>query len=157
MHPSVTRVQKALADAGLATEVRLLDTPTPTAAAAAALLGCEVGAIANSLIFTVDDVPILVMTSGAHRVDTEVLAQQIGATSIGRAKPEQVRDATGQAIGGVAPVGHLTTIRTYIDVSLADYPELWAAGGIPASLFPITYADLVRLTGGSEVRVAGSD
>lgn len=154
MHPSVARVQEALADAGLATEVRVLDAPTPTALAAATLLKCDVGAIANSLVFTADDAPILVMTSGAHRIDPAVLAEQIGAQHIGRANPETVRDATGQAIGGVAPVGHPAPVRTYIDVALRDHEELWAAGGIPASLFPISYADLVRVTGGTEVRVA---
>lgn len=154
MHPSVARVQEALADAGLTTEVRVLDEATPTALAAATLLGCEVGAIANSLVFTADDAPILVMTSGAHRIDTAVLAEQIGAQRIGRANPETVREATGQAIGGVAPVGHPAPVRTYIDVDLREFDELWAAGGIPASLFSITYADLVRVTGGAEVRVA---
>ncbi|WP_061964673.1 YbaK/EbsC family protein [Demequina aurantiaca] len=154
MHPSVTRVQEALADAGLSTTVRVLDAPTPTALAAATLLGCDVGAIANSLVFTADDVPILVMTSGAHRIDTSVLAENIGAQHIGRATPDQVRDTTGQPIGGVAPVGHPSPMRTYIDVALREYDELWAAGGIPASLFGITYDDLVRVTNGTEVAVS---
>jgi len=156
MHPSVNRVQEALSLAGLTTEVRVLDQPTPTAVAAATLLGCEVGAIANSLVFTADDSPILVMTSGAHRVDTVVLAKAIDAQRIGRATPEQVRVATGQPIGGVAPVGHPAPIRTYVDIALRAFDELWAAGGIPASLFPITYTDLVRVTGGAEVSVASS-
>ncbi|WP_152649708.1 YbaK/EbsC family protein [Demequina oxidasica] len=153
MHPSVTRVQEALVAAGLPITVRVLDAPTPTALAAATLLGCDVGAIANSLVFTADDVPILVMTSGAHRIDTSVLAEQIGALRIGRATPDQVRDTTGQPIGGVAPVGHPAPVRTYIDVTLRDYDELWAAGGIPASLFGISYTDLVRVTHGTEVTV----
>jgi prolyl-tRNA editing enzyme YbaK/EbsC (Cys-tRNA(Pro) deacylase) len=153
MHPAVSRVQQALADEGLTTFVRVLDAPTPTALAAATLVGCEVGAIANSLVFTADDVPIVVMTSGAHRVNTPALADRIGAQHIGRATPDRVRDATGQPIGGVAPIGHPQRTRTYIDVALRDFDELWVAGGIPASLFPITYADLVRVTRGTEVEV----
>ena len=153
LHPKVAQVQAALHAAGIDVTVRQIDEATPTAAAAAEYLGCEVGAIANSLIFMADGSPILVLTSGAHRVDTTLLAGRIGVAAITRAKPDDVKAATGQVIGGVAPVGHPTPVRTYLAVALSAYDELWAAAGIAASLFPITYADLRRVTGATEVSV----
>lgn len=152
-------VQTALAEAGLDSAVRVLPDSAKTAAAAAAALGCEVGAIANSLVFTATDVdggsaPLLVMTSGRHRVDTAGLASRLGLKSIDRAKPDEVRAATGQAIGGVAPVGHPSSVRTIIDPALADYPEIWAAGGTPETVFPMTYQDLITITGGEVQPVA---
>lgn len=153
MHAKVAQVQAALHDAGVDITVRQLDNETKTAQAAAEFLGCEVGAIANSLVFLADGEPILVLTSGAHRVDTALLAERIGAETIGRATPDDVKSATGQVIGGVAPVGHPAPVRTYLDVSLRDYPEVHAAAGIPASLFSISYADLLRVTGATEVEV----
>ena len=106
MHPSSARILELLADAGLRSEVRTLADSTRTAAEAAAALGCDVGAIASSLVFLADGAPILVLTSGSHRVDTELLASQIGAAVISRASADEVREATGQPIGGVAPIGH---------------------------------------------------
>jgi len=133
--------------------VRQIDKPTPTAVSAAEYLGCEVGAIASSLVFLADGEPILVVTSGAHRVNTTALAGRIGVQAITRATPDDVRAATGQVIGGVAPVGHPAPVRTYLDVALRDHDEVWAAAGIPASLFAIGYADLLRVTGATEVEV----
>ena len=153
IHPKVAQVEAVLHTAGIDVDVRQIDKATPTAAAAAEYLGCEVGAIANSLIFMADGEPLLVLTSGAHRVDTAVLARRIGAIAITRANPEEVVAATGQVIGGVAPVGHPAPVRTYLDVTLRDHDELWAAAGIPASPVPITYADLLRVTGATEVEV----
>ncbi len=153
LHPKVAQVQNALHAAGIDVAVRQIDEATPTAAAAAEYLGCEAGAIANSLIFMADGEPVLVLTSGAHRVDTALLAGRIGAAVITRAKPDDVRAATGQVIGGVAPVGHPAPLRTYLDVALSGHDELWAAAGIAASLFAITYADLLRVTGATEVEV----
>ena len=146
-HPAVTRVTTALRAAGATGEVRWLDDSAPTAAAAAEALGIEVGAIANSLIFTLDGEPILVMTSGAHRVDTAWLGEQIGGT-LGRADAALVKTATGQVIGGVAPIGHPAPLRTWIDTALADYPQIWAAAGHAHTVFPTTYDELVDLTGG---------
>jgi prolyl-tRNA editing enzyme YbaK/EbsC (Cys-tRNA(Pro) deacylase) len=108
-----------------------------------------VGAIANSLVFWSDGEPLLVMTSGGHRVDTHALAARLRRQAIRRATPEQVRDATGQAIGGVAPTGHPSPLTTIVDEDLAGYPEIWAAGGTPHTVFPLTFDDLVRLTGGT--------
>jgi prolyl-tRNA editing enzyme YbaK/EbsC (Cys-tRNA(Pro) deacylase) len=116
-----------------------------TAAAAAEALGCPVGAIANSLIFMADGEPVLVLTSGAHRVDTAHLATQIGVAALKRATPEQVRAATGQPIGGVAPAGHPRPVQTLIDLALQDYPVIWAAGGTPHTVFPTGYDELRRV------------
>ena len=81
------------------------------------------------------------------------LARQLGRTHVGRATPEQVRSATGQAIGGVAPLGHPERIETVVDVALADYPQVWAAGGTPHTIFPTTFGELVRITGGAALVV----
>jgi prolyl-tRNA editing enzyme YbaK/EbsC (Cys-tRNA(Pro) deacylase) len=153
-HPACRAVDAALVAAGLPGRVRMLPEPAPTAAAAAAQLGCPVGAIANSLVFrTAEDEPLLVMTSGAHRVDTARLGEALD-TTISRASPAFVREHTSQPIGGVAPVGHPHPIRTIVDVDLAGFDELWAAGGIPHAIFGLSYADLVRLTEGVELPVA---
>ena len=146
-------VHDALRAAGIHGDIVVLPDAAATAPLAAAALGVEVGAIANSLVFWSDGEPLLVMTSGAHRVDTKALAERLGRTGISRATPEQVRDATGQAIGGVAPTGHPSPLPTVIDEALAAYPELWAAGGTPHTVFPLTYDELVRLTGGTVSRV----
>lgn len=132
----------------------ILDEGVHTAAAAAQALGVEVGQIANSLIFDVDGAPLLVLTSGAHRVDTGKLAAGLGATKFKRATPEFVREHTGQPIGGVAPVGHPAPIRTLLDVALRDHDVIWAAGGVPQAVFPIRYDQLLALTGAAEVDVA---
>ena len=153
MHPSSARILELLAAAGLTSEVRTLSDSTRTAAEAAAALGCDVGAIASSLVFLADGEPILVLTSGSHRVDTDLLASQIGATAITRASADQVREATGQPIGGVAPLGHPAPVTTYIDVELNNHGELWAAAGTPHSVFDIAYDDLKRVTGATEVVV----
>lgn len=142
-------VARALALAGIAGEVRELTESTRTAAEAAEALGCEVGAIANSLVFISDGRPVLVMTSGRHKVEPAALAARWGRGTLRRATPEQVREATGQAIGGVAPVGHPRPLPTVIDTALTDYPRLWAAAGTPRTVFPTSADELVRLTGGT--------
>ena len=114
-HPNVQLVADALEAAGATGEIRILDEAVPTAAAAAAELGCEVGAIANSLIFDGDGSPVLILTSGAHRVDTAKIAAELGIAKLRRATPEFVKEHTGQAIGGVAPVGHPAPVRTLVD------------------------------------------
>lgn len=153
MHPSNIRVQEALDAAGVTADVRRLPESTHTAVAAATVLGCEVGAIANSLVFAADDAPILVMASGAAKVDTDVVATLVGAQEVRRATPEEVRAATGFPIGGVAPVGHPEPLRTLIDVELEQYPEIWAAGGTPDSIVGLTYEGLLAATGGTPSRV----
>jgi prolyl-tRNA editing enzyme YbaK/EbsC (Cys-tRNA(Pro) deacylase) len=155
VHPNCVAVDDVLARAGLSGRVRILEEPAPTAAAAAALLGIEVGAIANSLVFTTaEGAPLLVMTSGAHRVDTAKVAALIGTAGLKRADPDFVYAHTGQRIGGVAPVAHPEQLRTLVDVALADYPEVWAAGGVPHAVFPTTFDQLVALTRGEAAEVA---
>jgi prolyl-tRNA editing enzyme YbaK/EbsC (Cys-tRNA(Pro) deacylase) len=155
-HPAVQRVEQALREGGVEPRIRWFETATPTAVAAAAELGIEVGAIANSLVFTIDGEPLLVMTSGAHRVDTAFLGERLGGR-IRRADAETVKAATGQTIGGVAPVGHPAPIRTVVDVALAEYPEVWAAAGHAHTVFPTTFDELVRLTGGEPGPVEPSE
>ena len=146
-------VHDALRAAGIPGDIVVLPDAASTAPLAAAALGVEVGAIANSLVFWSDGEPLLVMTSGAHRVDTAALAERLGRGKIARATPEQVRDATGQAIGGVAPTGHPAPLTTIVDEALAAYPQIWAAGGTPHTVFPLTFDELVRVTGGTVARV----
>jgi prolyl-tRNA editing enzyme YbaK/EbsC (Cys-tRNA(Pro) deacylase) len=153
-HPNVAAVQHALESAGAKGEVRMLPEAVHTAAAAATALGVTVGQIANSLIFDADGDPLLVLTSGAHRVDTAKVAGLLGVEKVGRATPEFVREHTGQVIGGVAPVGHPTPVRTLVDTALAGYDEVWAAGGVPQAVFPTTFEELVRLTAGTPAEVA---
>ncbi|PZU41154.1 MAG: aminoacyl-tRNA deacylase [Microbacterium sp.] len=146
-------VADRLAEAGIAGEIVVLPDAAATAALAAAALGVEVGAIANSLVFWSDGEPLLVMTSGAHRVDTAALAARLGRGNIARASAEQVRAATGQAIGGVAPTGHPAPLTTVVDEALATFAEIWAAGGTPHTVFPLTFDELVALTGGTVSKV----
>jgi prolyl-tRNA editing enzyme YbaK/EbsC (Cys-tRNA(Pro) deacylase) len=159
-HPNVQAVRDALDAAGARTadgaapQVILLDEAVHTAPAAAEALGVEVGQIANSLIFDADGEPLLVLTSGAHRVDTAKVAAVLGIAKLRRAAPEFVREHTGQAIGGVAPLGHPKPVRTLVDTALERYPVIWAAGGVPRAVFPITYAELLRVTAGTPTRVA---
>jgi prolyl-tRNA editing enzyme YbaK/EbsC (Cys-tRNA(Pro) deacylase) len=147
------RVEKALRTLGVAGEIVVLPEKAPTAATAAAQVGCEVGAIANSLIFEADGEPLLVLTSGAHRVDVELIARTAGVQKVRRATPEFVREATGQPIGGVAPVGHPAPVRTLVDTWLSKHEKVWAAGGHPHTVFPTTFDELVRITGGTPVEV----
>lgn len=155
MHANCVAVNEILERSGVAGRVQMLAEPAPTASAAAALVGVEVGAIANSLVFaTAEDEPVLVMTSGAHRVDTAKVAALVGTARLRRADAEFVYAATGQRIGGVAPVAHPRPLRTVVDVALADYPQIWAAGGIPHAVFPTTYDELVTLTDGLPAEVA---
>ncbi|MEV0993750.1 YbaK/EbsC family protein [Nonomuraea sp. NPDC050202] len=146
-------VESALRALGAGGEIVVLPEKAPTAATAAAQLGCEVGAIANSLIFDADGAPLLVLTSGAHRVDVDLIARTAGVQRVRRATPEFVRQATGQPIGGVAPVGHPAPVRTLVDNWLGKHEVVWAAGGHPHTVFPTTFDELVRITGGTPVDV----
>jgi len=152
---TVERVAQALRSAGVASEIVELPGAARTARLAAEFLGCEVAQIANSLVFrgATTGAAILVMSSGARRVDTEKLAVIVGEP-IGKADAEFVREKTGFAIGGVAPVGHTGAPRTFVERSLAAWPEVWAAAGHPNTVFRLSYPELLRITGGSEVEVA---
>lgn len=155
MHPSIDNVVAALRSRGATGTVRVLDDAARTAAEAAAALGCEVGAIANSLVFTADEEPLLVLTSGAHRVDTAAVAALLGVQRVRRADPDTVRRATGQVIGGVAPVGHPSPLRTLVDRALAAHAQVWAAAGHAHAVFPTTFDELLRLTDGTPAEVGG--
>ena len=152
-HPNVLAVEKQLREAGFEPSVRVLEDSAPTAAAAAEQLGWTVGAIANSLIFEADGAAVLILTSGAHRVDTGKAAAMIGVPALKRASPEFVRTHTGQPIGGVAPVGHPAPVRTFVDQALREYPEVWAAAGHPHTVFAIGFDELVRVTGATVIAV----
>jgi prolyl-tRNA editing enzyme YbaK/EbsC (Cys-tRNA(Pro) deacylase) len=156
-HPTITRFRDAHAHRGGEGEIRILPDSAHTAALAAEALGCEVGAIANSLVFDNDGTPVLILTSGAHRVDTRATAARIGARRLERAQPAFVREHTGQAIGGVAPIGHPAPVPTYIDTWLRKYDVLWAGAGIPAAVFSTSYDELVAMTGATPIEVGTAD
>ena len=143
-------------------EIVILDDHARTALAAAEQLGVTVAQIANSLVFALPTEPnteasdaeaLLVLTSGAHRVETAKVADLLGVPRLDRADAAFVRDRTGFVIGGVAPVGHAQPLRTLVDVSLDQYDEIWAAAGHPRSVFRTTYPQLLRLTGGLPIEV----
>lgn len=147
----VAVLRQAMLASGLEPELVRLDTEVPTAAAAAEQLGCEVGAICNSLVFDAAGEPVLILASGAARVDTAKVAAELGLPKLRRASREFVLEHTGQRVGGVAPAGHPRPLRTVIDPELGRYERLWAGGGDVHTMVAITLDDLVRLTGG-EVR-----
>lgn len=146
-------VHQHLVEAGVDAAIRVLPDSARTAREAAAAIGCDVAAIANSLVFVADGEPVLVMTSGGHRVDLAVLARSLGASDVAMAPASVVRAATGQAIGGVAPVGHPSRLRTCLDADLAAHDILWAAAGHPHTVMPLTFAQLQELTAGEVIRV----
>ena len=150
--PSALKVQAAL---GERFEVLEFSATTRTAADAAAAIGCTVAQIAKSLIFraAASNRPVLVIASGANRVDEAKVAEAVGE-AIARADADFVREATGFAIGGVPPVGHANPPTVLIDRSLMAFAEIWAAAGTPNAVFRLTPSDLVELTGGRTVAVA---
>jgi prolyl-tRNA editing enzyme YbaK/EbsC (Cys-tRNA(Pro) deacylase) len=152
--PSVARVRQALMNAGMAPDIVELPGAARTAKDAARFLGCEVAQIANSLVFrTASGEPLLVMSSGARRVDLGRLAEIVGEP-VAKADADFVRKATGFAIGGVPPLGHAAPLRTLVEESLAAYRELWAAAGHPHTVFRLSYPELLRITGGVAVQAA---
>ena len=152
-HPNVLRIQDALLAAGAKGSVRMLDESARTAAEAAAALGVEVGQITNSLVFVADGQPLLVLTSGRHRVDTARVAELVGVAKVSRADADFVREHAGVAIGGVSPIGHPRPLRTLVDVALNDYDVVWAAAGHTHAVFPTTFDELLTLTGGTPATV----
>lgn len=153
-HPSVIRVRNRLKELSVAGEIKILEDSARSAREAADALAVEVGQICSSLIFACAGKPILVLTSGRHRVDTAKVASEQGLSALDRADAELVKNSTGFAIGGVAPIGHLRPITTYIDSALAEYPIIWAAAGHPHAVFPTTFDELLRITGARPIAVA---
>lgn len=157
LHPRAAEVAAILKASVPDAEVRQLRASTRTAVEAAAALGCDVGAIASSLVFIGEEGPVLILTSGAHRVDLELVGASTGLRGLRRATAEEVRAATGQPIGGVAPVGHPAPLPTLVDRDLARYDTVWAAAGTPHAVFATTFAQLLALTGGTPTRVAADE
>lgn len=159
-HPGVQRVLAALAAQHVTPQVVTLPDAVRTAAAAAQALGVTRDEIANSLVFRAHDehgavTPLLVLASGAHRVDVHKVADLVDAIDhLDVADAQFVRDTTGFAIGGVAPVGHTTPLATIVDVSLSRHPYVWAAAGHSHTVFRTTYEELLRVTGGHAMEVA---
>ena len=152
-HPMVARFRDEHACLGGAGEIVILPDSVHTAALAAEALGCEVGAIANSLLFDAAGAPILILTSGAHRVEVAKVAATIGVEKLRRASPEFVREHTGQVIGGVSPIAHPAPVPTYLDPWLKRHPIIWAAAGHPAAVYSTTYDELATMTGATTVEV----
>jgi prolyl-tRNA editing enzyme YbaK/EbsC (Cys-tRNA(Pro) deacylase) len=149
--PSVQRVRDALAAAGASGEVTVLADSTRTAADAASTLGVEVGQIASSIVFALPDgEPLLVVTSGRHRVDVERVAALLGVDTLARVDADYVKARSGFSIGGVSPVAWAgdAVATVLVDEALADYDVVWAAAGHPHAVFATSFAELVRLTGG---------
>ncbi len=155
MSKSLARVEAALKDAGLAAEIREMGD-TRTAADAAAAVGCEVDQIAKSIIFKGEDSGhvVLFLTAGGNRVDAEK-ATALAGLPLGKADAALIRSETGFAIGGVAPVGHLTEIAAFIDPRLLEFETVWAAAGTPRHVFAISPADLLRVSGARQADFTG--
>lgn len=151
--PALARVRDALAAHGLQDRIREFDTHVPTAAAAERL-GCPVGAIANSLVFRADQEPVLILASGAHKVDLRAAAHALGVPKLSRADADFVFSATGQRVGGCAPVGHPQRLRTLVDADLARYDQVWAGAGVFHAMFRTTHDELCALTRGPSVVIA---
>lgn len=153
-HPSVVRVRDRLRELSVSGEITILEDSARSAREAADALGVDVGQICSSLIFSVAGKPVLILTSGRHRVDTDLVAKRLGVPSLDRADADVVRSATGFAIGGVAPIAHVTAIDTYIDSALGEHSVIWAAAGHPHAVFPTSFTELVAITGGKVIEVA---
>lgn len=170
-HPSVLRVKAAMRAAGHHDNVTVLETSARTAAEAAAAQNIDVGQVASSIVFTLPQVdgeahPLLVITSGAHRVDTNLVAEALGVAKLGRADADFVRRWSGFAIGGVSPfawkadpetelneLGYPVELTILIDELLGTWDEVWAAAGHPHSVFPTTFDELIRITGAKPLKV----
>jgi prolyl-tRNA editing enzyme YbaK/EbsC (Cys-tRNA(Pro) deacylase) len=149
LSPSAQKVQQALDGLGFALQVVELPQSTRTSVEAAQSCGCEVAQIAKSLVFQGRHTgrPVLVMASGANRVDEKKLAALIGEP-VQRPDADFVREKTGFVIGGVSPVGYATPLEVFIDVDILQYETIWAAAGTPHAVFRLTPAELVQMTGG---------
>ena len=151
---AVKRVIAALAEHGLTGEVHVLSDSARTAQEAASALGIEVGQIASSLIFKLpDDSPLLIITSGRHRVDTDLVAKNLGIEKLGRVDADYVKEKSGFSIGGVAPIGWVSPATILIDQALNDYEAVWAAAGHPHAVYPTTFAELLKCTGATPMIV----
>lgn len=154
LHRNSARVVEAAAALGLAVEVTRFPEGTRTAADAAAAIGCEVAAIATSIVLGSDAGPVLVLTSGANRVDPSAVERALGVGNVRRADADQARAATGFPIGGTAPFGHPAPIPTLMDADLFRHDVVWAAAGTPDTVFPIAPKTLAEAAGATVADVA---
>jgi prolyl-tRNA editing enzyme YbaK/EbsC (Cys-tRNA(Pro) deacylase) len=147
-NPSVQRVSAKLKELGVKGEVHVLSDSARTAQEAADALGILVGQVASSIVFKLDDEsPLLVITSGRHRVDTKLVAEKLGVAKLHRVDADYVKEKSGFSIGGVSPVGWISPATILIDEALNDYEVVWAAAGHPHSVYPTTFAELLDCTG----------
>ena len=144
---AVRRVTTALLEHGCAGQIKVLSDSARTAAEAAAALGIEVGQIASSLIFKLPDgSPLLIITSGRHRVNTDLVASNLGIEKLGRVDADYVKEQSGFSIGGVAPIGWVSPATILIDEALNDYEIVWAAAGHPHAVYPTSFTELLAIT-----------
>jgi prolyl-tRNA editing enzyme YbaK/EbsC (Cys-tRNA(Pro) deacylase) len=154
MSRATDRFAEAARAQGLHPDPRRFPEGTKTADDAARAIGCDVGQIVKSLVFMGDDRPLLALTSGSNRVDEAKLAAAAGADAVRRATPDEARAATGFAVGGTPPFGHVEQVRAFCDRDLLRHDDVWAAAGTPDSVFPLSPADLVRVRGATVVDLA---
>jgi prolyl-tRNA editing enzyme YbaK/EbsC (Cys-tRNA(Pro) deacylase) len=147
VHPTAQRLQQRLHDLGLDVEIQELSDSTRTAQEAADAVGADVGQIVKSLVFVADDGPVLCLCAGDRRVDTDKLGN-----GVRQARGDEVRDATGFAIGGVPPLGHERPVRTVVDASLRRFETVWCAGGTPHAVFPVETEALIAAIPAADVR-----
>ena len=143
---AIQRFTQAAEQSGFSVVAEQFPEGTRTAKDAAAAVGCELGQIVKSLVFVHEENPYLVLASGKNRVDESLVAKVMGIESLSIATPEQVRKATGFAIGGTPPFGHPTPIPTTLDKDLLEYETVWAAAGTPDTCFPISPQNLEKIT-----------
>ena len=154
MSKAVGRFEDAARATGLSVEIMRFPEGTRTAPDAARAVGCDVGQIVKSLVFVADGEPFLALTSGKNRADPSKLAAALDAREVRRADADQVREATGFAIGGTPPFGHPRPLTVLVDRDLLGYDEVWAAAGTPDAVFSLSPDDLVRASGGRVVELA---
>ena len=152
---AVRRFIEAADSLGVKGEINILAETARTAIDAANGLGIEVGQIASSLIFKLPSGnPLLIITSGRHRVDTALVAKNLGAPELARADANYVKEVSGYSVGGVSPIGWITTPEiTLIDEALSDYEIVWAASGHPHAVYPTSYTELISCTGARQMVV----
>lgn len=147
---SVQRVAQVLTEKGVSSEIRMLEQSTRTAQEAADSIGCSIGQIVKSLVFVANDEPFIALVSGENRVDVKKVEKLFGVP-VRRAMAAEVKSASGFAIGGVPPFGHVREMRVVVDEDLLTHEKVWAAAGHPNSVFPIHPAELTKVSGGQVV------
>ena len=152
---AVKRFKEAADSLGVKGDINILADTARTAIDAANGLGIEVGQIASSLIFKLPSGnPLLIITSGRHRVDTDLVAKNLTIAELGRADANYVKEVSGYSVGGVSPIGWISTPEmTLIDEALNDYEVVWAASGHPHAVYPTSYSELIACTGATPMVV----